>query len=109
MQGPQDHVKEMVAMYDKRRKYTIERLKQLGFGIKSEPTGAFYVLADAREFNSSSLDLSFSILEKAGVAVTPGIDFGDGAQGYLRFSYANSLDNIKEGLDRIENYLVNLI
>jgi aspartate/methionine/tyrosine aminotransferase len=102
-------VKEMVAMYDKRRKYTIERLKRLGFGIKSEPTGAFYVLADAREFNSSSLDLSFSILEKAGVAVTPGIDFGDGAQGYLRFSYANSLDNIKEGLDRIENYLVNLI
>jgi aspartate aminotransferase len=109
LQGPQNHVKEMVAMYDKRRKYTIERLKQLGFGIKSEPTGAFYVLADAREFNSNSLDLSFSILEKAGVAVTPGIDFGDGAQGYLRFSYANSLDNIKEGLDRIENYLVNLI
>jgi len=109
LQGPQDHVKEMIAMYDKRRKYTIERLKQLGFGIKSEPTGAFYVLADARKFNSSSLDLSFSILEEAGVAVTPGIDFGDGAQGYLRFSYANSLDNIKEGLDRIENYLVNLV
>jgi aspartate/methionine/tyrosine aminotransferase len=47
------------------------------------------------------------MLEKAGVGVTPGIDFGKNAEGYLRFSYANSLDHIKEGLDRIEHFLSN--
>jgi aspartate/methionine/tyrosine aminotransferase len=49
--------------------------------------------------------LAFDILEKARVGVTPGIDFGPNAEGYLRFSYANSLENIKEGLDRMEAYL----
>jgi len=95
----------MVATYDKRRKYILQRLKGMGFGIGSEPTGAFYVLANAKEFSEDSLELSRRILEEAGVAVAPGIDFGEGAEGYLRFSYANSLDNIREGLDRIEEYL----
>jgi aspartate aminotransferase len=63
------------------------------------------VLANAKEFSEDSLELSRRILEEVGVAVTPGIDFGDGAEGYLRFSYANSLENIREGLDRIEEYL----
>jgi aspartate/methionine/tyrosine aminotransferase len=49
--------------------------------------------------------LAFEILEKAGVGVAPGIDFGSGAEGYLRFSYANSLENITEGLQRIEEFL----
>jgi aspartate/methionine/tyrosine aminotransferase len=101
----QEHVKEMVAMYDKRRRYILKRLGEIGFGIKSEPEGAYYVLANAGEFGSDSLELSRRILEEAGVAVTPGIDFGDGAEGYLRFSYANSLDNIKEGLDKVDRYL----
>ncbi|MDF1558428.1 MAG: pyridoxal phosphate-dependent aminotransferase [ANME-2 cluster archaeon] len=105
LQGPQDHVKEMVATYDTRRSYAIERLKQIGFGIGSEPAGAYYVLANAKEFDHDSLELSHRLLEDAGVAVTPGIDFGDGAQGYLRFSYANSMDNIREGFDRIDNLL----
>ena len=105
LKGPQDYVQEMVATYDKRRKYILQRLKGMGFGIGSEPTGAFYVLANAKEFSEDSLELSRRILEEAGVAVAPGIDFGEGAEGYLRFSYANSLDNIREGLDRIEEYL----
>ena len=106
LEGDQEHVRKMVATYDKRRRYTIERLKQIGFGIASEPTGAYYVLANAREFSPDSLELSWRILEDAGVAVTPGIDFGDGAQGYLRFSYANNIGNIREGLDRVD-YLLN--
>ena len=53
-------------------------------------------------------DLAFDILEKAHVGVTPGIDFGTNGEGYLRFSYANSMENIEEGLDRIEQYLKNL-
>ncbi len=105
LRGTQGHVKEMVAMYDKRRHYILKRLREIGFGVKSEPEGAYYVLANAGGFGSGSLELSRRILEEAGVAVTPGIDFGDGAEGYLRFSYANSLDNIKEGLDRVDKYL----
>jgi aspartate/methionine/tyrosine aminotransferase len=105
LRGPQTHVKEMVQTYNKRRKFILKGLKDIGFGIGSEPVGAYYVLANAREFGHDSLELSRHILEEAGVAVTPGIDFGDGAAGFLRFSYANSLDNIKEGLERIENYL----
>ncbi|VVB95635.1 (5-formylfuran-3-yl)methyl phosphate transaminase [uncultured archaeon] len=107
LRGPQEHVKEMVATYDMRRRYILKRLSDIGFGIKSEPEGAYYVLANAREFGSDSLLLGRRILEEAGVAVTPGIDFGDGAQGYIRFSYASSLENIKEGLDRIEKHLNN--
>jgi aspartate/methionine/tyrosine aminotransferase len=107
LRGPQEHVKEMVATYDSRRRYILKRLAEIGFGIKSEPEGAYYVLANAKEFGSDSLLLSRRILEEAGVAATPGIDFGDGAEGYIRFSYASSLENIKEGLDRIEKYLNN--
>ena len=86
----------------------IQRLRDIGFGITVEPQGAFYVLANARHFCASSYGLAFDILEKAGVGVTPGIDFGQNSEGYIRFSYANSLKNIKEGLDRIENFVRNL-
>ncbi len=104
--GTQEHVKEMVATYDKRRRYILKRLREIGFGVKSEPEGAYYVLANAGEFGPDSLELSRHILEEAGVAVTPGVDFGDGAEGYIRFSYANGLENIREGMDRIEKYLL---
>jgi aspartate/methionine/tyrosine aminotransferase len=70
-----------------------------------EPTGAFYVLANAKRFSEDSYKLAFDILEHAHVGVTPGIDFGANAEGYIRFSYANTLENIEEGLDRIEKYL----
>lgn len=105
LKGPQDHVKEMVRTYDERRRYIFKRLRDIGFGIEREPEGAYYILADAREYSSDSLELSRRILEEAGVAIAPGIDFGDGAEGFLRFSYANSLDNIEKGLEKIENYL----
>jgi aspartate/methionine/tyrosine aminotransferase len=105
LRGPQDNIKAMVAEYNRRRKYILKRLKDMGFGIQSEPQGAYYVLANAKGFGSDSLDMSRRVLEEAGVAITPGIDFGDGAEGYLRFSYSNSLDNIREGMDRLEKFL----
>lgn len=95
----------MRTIYDKRRRYMTERLKTLGFGITVEPTGAFYVFANAGHLSDNSYELAFDILKRAHVGVAPGIDFGPGGEGYLRFSYANSLDNIKEGLDRLERYL----
>jgi aspartate/methionine/tyrosine aminotransferase len=98
-------VARMKHIYNERRQFMIKRLRSLGFGISVEPTGAFYVFANAREFSGDSYHLAFDILEKAHVGVTPGVDFGQNGEGYIRFSYANSLDNIAEGLERIERYL----
>lgn len=98
-------VARMRRIYDERRRFMIRRLRELGLGITVEPTGAFYVFANAKHLSTDSYKLAFDILEKACVGVTPGIDFGEGGEGYLRFSYANSLENIKEGLNRLERYI----
>ncbi len=98
-------VQKMRETYDRRRRFLVPRLRALGFGITVEPTGAFYVLANAKRFSKDSYRFAFDILEKAKVAVAPGIDFGTNAEGYLRFCYANSLENIEEGMNRLERYL----
>ena len=100
-----DDTARMRTTYNERRLFMIRRLREMGFGITVEPTGAFYVFANARHISGDSYRLAFDILEKARVGVTPGIDFGPNAEGYLRFSYANSLENITEGMDRLERYL----
>ena len=101
----QKDVAKMVRIYDERRQYMLARLKDMGFVIHVEPTGAFYVFADARRFCTDSYKEAFRIIEEIKVDVTPGIDFGSEGEGFLRFSYANSLENIKEGLNRLESYL----
>jgi len=98
-------VQRMVEIYDERRRYMIDRIQKMGFRLPVEPAGAFYLLVNARHLEEKSYDLAFEILEKAGVGVTPGIDFGANVEGYLRFSYANHLDRIKEGLDRLERFI----
>ncbi len=98
-------IAHMKKTYNERRKFMIGRLKQMGLGITVEPTGAFYVFANAKHVSKDSYKLAFDILENAHVGVTPGIDFGQNAEGYLRFSYANSMENIAEGMDRLEKYL----
>jgi len=100
-----DEVARMREIYDQRRKVMIRRLKSLGFGLAVEPTGAFYVLANARRFHPNSYQLAFDILKEAKVGVTPGIDFGSGAEGYLRFTYANSVERIEEAMDHLRVYL----
>jgi aspartate/methionine/tyrosine aminotransferase len=97
-------VARMRAIYNERRLFIIRRLKELGFGLTVAPTGAFYVFANARHLSHDSYKLAFDILEKAHVGVTPGIDFGQNGEGYLRFSYANSMENIAEGMHRLERY-----
>lgn len=97
----------MLDRYNRRRQFMVRRLKEIGFGITVEPTGAFYVFANARRFSSDSYAFAFEILDNAKVGITPGVDFGPNGEGYVRFSYANSTDNIAEGLRRIENYLGN--
>ncbi len=98
-------VARMKDIYNKRRKYMLSRLRKMGFGITVEPTGAFYVFANAKAFSTDSYRLAFDILEKAHVGVAPGIDFGKNGEGYIRFSYANSMGTIVEAMDRIEHYL----
>lgn len=83
----------------------IKRLKKIGFGISVEPTCAFYVFADAKHLSNDSYNLAFEIRGNAHVGVTPGIDFGQKCKNYIRFSYANSMKNIKKGMQRIEAYL----
>lgn len=108
LKGAEDETGQMRLTYNERRVYMIERLKKMGLGITVEPTGAFYVFANAKHISNDSYGLALDILEKAHIGVTPGIDFGANGEGYLRFSYANSLENLKVGLDRMEGYLKNL-
>lgn len=98
------YVTRMRAEYDRRRRHLIPRLEALGLKVHTHPVGAFYVLADARHISSDSLSLARDILEATGVALTPGIDFGPGAEGFLRFSYANSMDNLDRAVDRLADY-----
>ena len=74
-------------------------------GSSASRIGAFYCFADASRYGKDSIKLAMDILNRAGVAVTPGLDFGAGGEGCLRFSYANSLENIAEGMQRLGDYL----
>ena len=83
----------------------IKRLKEIGFEIHSEPQGAFYIFANAKKFTTESYKFAFDILENAHVGITPGVDFGTNGEGFVRFSYANSIENITIAIDRLENYI----
>jgi aspartate/methionine/tyrosine aminotransferase len=101
----QDESARFRRIFDERRRAMVAGLRRIGFGVGAPPTGAFYVLANARAYTQDSLRFAFEILEQAHVGVTPGVDFGPNAEGYLRFSYANSLERIEEGLGRIGRFL----
>lgn len=98
-------VEAMRKTYDERRRYLLARLRKMGFVIETEPQGAFYILADARRFTSDAYHFAFDVLEKAHVGITPGVDFGSAGEGFVRFSYANSLERIREAMDRLEHYV----
>ncbi len=95
-------------VYNERREVMLAGVRQLGFHVAVEPTGAFYIFAripaGARHAARGSKNLAFDILDKTDVGITPGIDFGSAGEGYLRFSYATSVKNICEGIDRLKDY-----
>jgi aspartate/methionine/tyrosine aminotransferase len=91
--------------YDERRRFIVPGLRSLGFGVATEPNGAFYVFANAKRFSHDSYRFAFELLERAKVCVSPGVAFGTNGEGFLRFSYANSLENLAEALGRLERYL----
>ena len=107
--GGRDAVDNMRRLYQERRDYLVPRLKSLGFSVPVNPSGAFYVYAGIERFGIDSMDFVERALIEAGVAITPGYDFGSfGADTHVRFSYANTLENIKEGCERLERWLVTL-
>jgi len=105
----QDEVDAMRSAYDERRRYLLAELPKLGFNIVVEPQGAFYIYANVGRLTDDSRTFCWDLLEKAGVAITPGEDFGSyRASEHLRFSYATSLENLHEGMRRIGDYLKSL-
>jgi aspartate/methionine/tyrosine aminotransferase len=100
-----EHVAQMRAVYERRRRVLYDGLRELGFGAPRAPAGAFYVLADARHLGADSLQVALSLLERAQVAVAPGRDFGAIAEGHLRFSFAHGEPRIREGLARLSRVL----
>jgi (5-formylfuran-3-yl)methyl phosphate transaminase len=92
-------------IFGERRRAMVDGLRGIGLGVGFEPEGAFYVLANARRFTRDSVAFAYEILERAHVAVTPGAAFGSNAEGYLRFSYASSIERIREGLRRLGDFL----
>lgn len=99
-----DEVEAMRREYDRRRKFVLRRLSEIGLELGAEPTGAFYVFFNVSRFTSRVYDFAFQILEEAGVAVTPGVDFGDNGEGYLRICYANSMEKLEDGMKRLEQF-----
>jgi aspartate/methionine/tyrosine aminotransferase len=103
--GPQDMVNVMVREYQRRRGIIVDGLNALpGFSCQ-KPQGAFYVFPNITGTGVGSDELANLILEKADVALLPGTSFGDFGEGYLRISYANSLENIEKALESIRGVL----
>jgi aspartate/methionine/tyrosine aminotransferase len=89
-----------------RRDYLVPALRKLGFGIPEMPQGAFYVYANCSALTHDSYTFAYELLERAGVAITPGIDFGSyRAAEHVRFAYTNSIERLQEGVARIARYV----
>jgi aspartate aminotransferase len=105
LEGPQDEVHKMVAAFDERRRTIVPLLNQLP-GIRClDPGGAFYVFPNVAGTGMSAKDLQNKMLEQAGVATVAGTSFGIHGEGYVRFSYANSVENIREAVGRLARLL----
>ncbi|MEM2104181.1 MAG: pyridoxal phosphate-dependent aminotransferase [Candidatus Bathyarchaeia archaeon] len=108
LKGPQDFVEKMVAEFKKRREVIVSGLNKIkGFSCK-KPKGAFYVFPNITGTGMSSKKLSDYLLAEAGVAVLPGTSFGKHGEGYIRLSFANSVENINKALQRISEVLEKL-
>lgn len=101
LKGPQDSVDKMVAEFKKRREIIVSGLNNIKGITCKKPKGAFYVFPNIKGTGKKSKEFSDYLLNEAGVAVLPGTSFGKYGEGYLRISFANSVENIKKALDRI--------
>ena len=99
LQKSKAYRESMKTEFNRRRLFVLERMRELGMDLGYTPTGAFYVLYKYRDSGKSSLDLCHEVLEKTGVAIAPGRDFGLGAEGFVRISYAQSMENLDRALN----------
>ena len=105
LQGPQDAVDAMCKAFDERRRYIVGALNQTPGFRCVEPGGAFYAFPNIEGTGMTAKEAQTKLLEVAGVATVAGTSFGAHGEGYIRFSYANSLENIKEAIRRIGDVL----
>jgi aspartate/methionine/tyrosine aminotransferase len=92
--------------FQRRRDFLVPALRAIGFDVPVLPSGAFYVYADASRFGDDTAALALRVLEQAGVAITPGADFGaHRAERYVRFAYTRAMDDLKEGVERLAGLL----
>ncbi len=108
LQQAKPETEKMRQIYDQRRQFIVPALREAGFAIGYEPDGAYYVLLNIKRYSNNSMEFGNRILHEAGVALTPGIDFGQGIEGYLRISYANSMENLAEGVHRLKQFVQTL-
>jgi aspartate aminotransferase len=107
--GPQAWVDEMVAAYQQRRDVVVAALNAIPGVTCRTPRGAFYAFPNIKAFDLSSNEMANEILERANVALLPGTAFGKNGEGYLRISYANSLDNLRRATERIGALLSEMV
>ncbi|MGK0219729.1 MAG: aspartate aminotransferase, partial [Planctomycetota bacterium] len=105
LRGPQDAVDDMLTAFDSRRKVIHKELNDIPGFTCVMPKGAFYAFPNTSGTGISSGELEHALLNTAGVACLSGAAFGHLGEGYMRFSYANSTENIVEGLRRVRAYL----
>ncbi|MDO8642996.1 MAG: pyridoxal phosphate-dependent aminotransferase [Candidatus Woesearchaeota archaeon] len=105
LSGTQAPVTAMLKEFEKRRKYILQRLNEINGMVPNNPAGAFYVFPDISEFRCSSFDFCQRLLAEKLVVAIPGSAFGAGGEGHIRLSYATSMKNIKEAMDRIEKFV----
>ena len=106
MHGDAD-VARMRESYNQRRRYLLYRFEEIGMTC-FEPQGAFYVFPSIKKFNMSSEEFATRLLEEQKIAIVPGTAFGESGEGYVRVSYAYSMDRLKEALSRIEKFVRSL-
>lgn len=102
-----DDVARMRDAYDERRRYLLDRFKRMNLDC-FEPKGAFYIFPNIKKFGLSSEEFCLKLLEEEKVVVVPGNAFGDSGEGFIRISYAYSIDDLKKALDRVENFIKKL-
>ena len=102
-----EEVENMVKQYNQRRRFLLSELESLGLDC-FEPGGAFYVFPSIKKTGMTSEEFATKLLESQKLAVVPGNAFGRSGEGFIRISYAYSIDNLKEGIRRIEEFLKNV-
>ena len=102
-----DEVQMMRTAYNERRRFLMHEFKRMGIRC-FEPFGAFYVFPNIQEFGMTSEEFATELLKEEKVAVVPGSAFGESGEGFIRISYAYSLDDLKEALGRVERFIKKL-